>query len=172
MPTDPSKAASRATPKSKTVRPLATPNKRVWVISKYAKQRLATAEAMADQLQLPVNRIDLSEVVSKYIGETEKNLSRVLKEAENTDAVLLLDESDALFGERTTVSDAHDRYANKEISYLLERLERFPRPVVIATRRKHTIDSTLLRRLRLSVVTPLALPKVRPKRTPTKASQA
>ena len=83
------------------------------------------AEILAIELDLPMYRIDLSQVVSKYIGETEKNLKRLFDSADISDMILFFDEADSLFGRRTEVKDAHDRYANLEISYLLERMERF-----------------------------------------------
>ena len=86
--------------------------------------------------QLPLYRIDLSQVVNKYIGETEKNLRRLFDAADAADVILFFDEADALFGKRTEVKDAHDRYANLEISYLLERMERFKGLAILATNRK------------------------------------
>ena len=85
------------------------------------------AEVLADELRLDLYRIDLSQVVSKYIGETEKNLRRVFDAAEEGGAMLLFDEADALFGKRSEVKDSHDRYANIEVSYLLQRMESLPR---------------------------------------------
>src|SRR5690606_25509728 len=93
------------------------------------------AEAIADALALPLYRIDLSQVVDKYIGETEKNLRRLFDASDMADIVLFFDEADALFGKRTEVKDAHDRYANLEISYLLERMERFRGLAILATNR-------------------------------------
>ena len=86
------------------------------------------AEVLAGELRLDLYRIDLSQVVSKYIGETEKNLRRVFDAAEEGGAILLFDEADALFGKRSEVKDSHDRYANIEVSYLLQRMESLPRP--------------------------------------------
>ena len=100
-------------------------------------------------------RIDLSQVVNKYIGETEKNLKRVFDAADVSDMILFFDEADALFGRRTEVSDAHDRYANLEISYLLERMERFKGLAILATNRKKDLDEAFLRRLRYVVDFPL-----------------
>jgi SpoVK/Ycf46/Vps4 family AAA+-type ATPase len=108
-------------------------------------------EVIASQLGSNVHRIDLSEVVSKYIGETEKNLDRVFELAEETGAILYFDEADALFGKRSEVKDAHDRYANIEINYLLKRLEDHKGPVIFATNRKQDIDEAFLRRLRFIV---------------------
>jgi ATPase family protein associated with various cellular activities (AAA) len=105
------------------------------------------AEILALKLDLPMYRIDLSQVVNKYIGETEKNLKRVFDVADVSDMILFFDEADSLFGRRTEVSDAHDRYANLEISYLLERMERFKGLAILATNRKRDLDEAFLRRL-------------------------
>jgi len=113
------------------------------------------AEALATDLDLPLYRIDLSQVVNKYIGETEKNLKRVFDAADVADMILFFDEADALFGRRTEVSDAHDRYANLEISYLLERMERFKGLAILATNRKKDLDDAFLRRLRYIVDFPM-----------------
>jgi SpoVK/Ycf46/Vps4 family AAA+-type ATPase len=94
------------------------------------------ARAVAAALSADLLRVDLSRVVSKWIGETEKHLAAVFDTAERTQAVLLLDEADALFGTRTEVSDAHDRYANLETAWLLQRIERFEGVVVLTTRRR------------------------------------
>jgi hypothetical protein len=106
------------------------------------------AEILAIELDLPIFRIDLSQVVNKYIGETEKNLKRLFDAADISDMVLFFDEADSLFGKRTEVKDAHDRYANLEISYLLERMERFKGLAILATNRKNDLDEAFLRRLR------------------------
>ena len=113
------------------------------------------AEAIAADLELPLYRIDLSQVVNKYIGETEKNLRRLFDAADSADVILFFDEADALFGKRTEVKDAHDRYANLEISYLLERMERFKGLAILATNRKKDLDEAFLRRLRFVVDFPL-----------------
>jgi len=109
------------------------------------------AEAIAAELGLPLYRIDLSGIVSKYIGETEKNLQRLFDAAGGSAAILFFDEADALFGKRTDVQDSHDRYANLEVSYLLDRIESFEGLVILATNRKSDIDAAFLRRLRLIV---------------------
>ena len=113
------------------------------------------AEVIAAELNLPLYRIDLSQVVNKYIGETEKNLRRLFDAADSADVVLFFDEADALFGKRTEVKDAHDRYANLEISYLLERMERFKGLAILATNRKKDLDEAFLRRLRFVVEFPM-----------------
>jgi AAA+ superfamily predicted ATPase len=109
------------------------------------------AEAIADALEQDLYRIDLSAVVSKYIGETEKNLASAFDEAERAGAVLFFDEADALFGKRTDVRDAHDRYANLEVNYLLQRVETFTGLVVLASNREAALDQAFLRRLRFIV---------------------
>jgi hypothetical protein len=109
------------------------------------------AEILADRLDLPMYRIDLSQVVNKYIGETEKNLKRLFDAADVSDVILFFDEADSLFGRRTEVKDAHDRYANLEISYLLERMERFKGIAILATNRKKDLDEAFLRRLRFII---------------------
>jgi SpoVK/Ycf46/Vps4 family AAA+-type ATPase len=92
---------------------------------------------------LDVYRVDLSLVVSKYIGETEKNLSNLFARAENKDWILFFDEADALFGSRTGVRDAHDRYANQEVSYLLQRIEDFEGIVILATKSQNEYGQSL-----------------------------
>lgn len=109
------------------------------------------AEILASELDLPMYRIDLSQVVNKYIGETEKNLKRLFDAADISDVILFFDEADSLFGRRTEVKDAHDRYANLEISYLLERMERFKGVAILATNRKKDLDEAFLRRLRFII---------------------
>ncbi len=113
------------------------------------------AEAIAAEIGMPMYRIDLSQVVNKYIGETEKNLRRLFDAADSGDAILFFDEADAIFGKRTEVKDAHDRYANLEVSYLLERMERFKGMAVLASNRKKDLDEAFLRRLRAIVTFPL-----------------
>jgi SpoVK/Ycf46/Vps4 family AAA+-type ATPase len=109
------------------------------------------AEVLAGELGLDLYRVDLSGVVSKYIGETEKNLSRIFGEARTGTAILFFDEADALFGKRTEVSDAHDRYANIETSYLLQKMEEYDGVVVLATNMRHNMDEAFLRRIRFIV---------------------
>jgi hypothetical protein len=109
------------------------------------------AEVIANDLRVALCRIDLSAVVSKYIGETEKNLARVFDAAEGGGVILLFDEADALFGKRSEVKDSHDRYANIEINYLLQRMEAFRGLAVLATNMKRALDSAFLRRLRFIV---------------------
>jgi hypothetical protein len=112
------------------------------------------AEVIAAELQLDLYRIDLSALVSKYIGETEKNLRRVFDAAEGGAAVLLFDEADALFGKRSEVKDSHDRYANLEISYLLQRMEAYQGLAVLTTNLRSALDTAFLRRLRFVIEFP------------------
>jgi hypothetical protein len=109
------------------------------------------AEVIATHLRLDLYRIDLSAVVSKYIGETEKNLRRLFDAAENGGAILFFDEADALFGKRSEVKDSHDRYANIEINYLLQRMESYRGLAILATNMKSALDQGFLRRLRFVV---------------------
>ena len=112
------------------------------------------AEVLAYELGLDLYRIDLSSVVSKYIGETEKNLARIFQEAEASNAILFFDEADALFGKRTEISDAHDRYANIETSYLLQRMEEYEGMTILATNLRQNLDQAFVRRLRFIVEFP------------------
>jgi hypothetical protein len=112
------------------------------------------AEVLAAELRLDLYRIDLSQVVSKYIGETEKNLRRVFEAAEVGGAILLFDEADALFGKRSEVKDSHDRYANIEVSYLLQRMEAYRGLAILTTNMKDALDTAFLRRVRFVVQFP------------------
>jgi hypothetical protein len=112
------------------------------------------AEVLANDLRLDLYRIDLSQVVSKYIGETEKNLRRVFDAAEEGGAVLLFDEADALFGKRSEVKDSHDRYANIEVSYLLQRMEAYRGLAILTTNMRGALDTAFLRRIRFIVQFP------------------
>ena len=113
------------------------------------------AEVLAQRLDLDLYRIDLAGVISKYIGETEKNLKRVFDAAEESGAILFFDEADALFGKRSEVRDSHDRYANIEINYLLQRMEDYRGLAILATNRKSLLDQAFLRRLRFLIDFPL-----------------
>ncbi|AFL88415.1 AAA+ family ATPase [Terriglobus roseus DSM 18391] len=106
------------------------------------------AEVIAHELELDVCRVDLSQLVSKYIGETEKNIARICEAAEQSGAVLLFDEADALFGKRSEVKDSHDRHANIEVSYLLQRMEVYRGLALLTTNLAENIDPAFLRRLR------------------------
>ena len=105
------------------------------------------AQVIATELGLDIYRVDLATVVSKYIGETEKNLDRIFGAADGSNAIIFFDEADALFGKRSEVSDAHDRYANIEVSYLLQKMEGYEGAVVLATNFQRNIDDAFLRRL-------------------------
>jgi SpoVK/Ycf46/Vps4 family AAA+-type ATPase len=107
--------------------------------------------AIAAELQLDVYRVDLSQTVSKYIGETEKNLDRIFDAAVAANAVLFFDEADALFGKRSEVKDAHDKYANVETAYLLQRVESYPGIVFLATNLSRNLDSAFSRRIHFVV---------------------
>ena len=116
------------------------------------------AEVIANHLRLSLYRIDLSAVVSKYIGETEKNLRRLFDAAEDGGAILFFDEADALFGKRSEVKDSHDRYANIEINYLLQRMEAYRGLAILATNMKSALDTAFTRRLRFIVTFPFPGP--------------
>jgi SpoVK/Ycf46/Vps4 family AAA+-type ATPase len=110
------------------------------------------AEIVANELGLDLYKIDLANVVSKYIGETEQNLSRIFAAADN--AILFFDEADALFGKRSEVRDAHDRYANIEVAYLLQRIEEFDGVVILATNLAKNVDDAFTRRMHHAVEFP------------------
>jgi SpoVK/Ycf46/Vps4 family AAA+-type ATPase len=113
------------------------------------------AEVVASELSLDLYRIDLSSVVSKYIGETEKNLARIFAAGELSNAILFFDEADALFGRRSEVRDAHDRYANIETSFLLQRIEEYEGVVVLATNLRKNMDEAFTRRMNATIEFPL-----------------
>ena len=117
--------------------------------------KTASAEFIAAETGRPLDRVDLSSVLSKYIGETEKNLKTLFDKAENTDGIILLDEADALFGKRTAVNDAHDRRSNIELTYLLKRIETYPGIVILTTNRIANLDPAFVRRARFTVQFPL-----------------
>ena len=112
------------------------------------------AEIIANELGLDLYKIDLSGVVSKYIGETEKNLDCIFKAAESANAILFFDEADALFGKRSEVHDSHDRYANIEISYLLQKMEEYEGVSILASNRRQDLDEAFIRRLAFTVSFP------------------
>src|SRR5918995_3604763 len=112
------------------------------------------AEVLAAELRLDLFRVDLSQVVSKYIGETEKNLGKLFAAAEGGGVILLFDEADALFGKRSEVRDSHDRYANIEVSYLLQRMEAYDGLAILTTNLKGALDAAFLRRVRFGVQFP------------------
>ncbi len=120
-----------------------------------------TATLLGKHTGKDVFRIDLSRVVSKYIGETEKNLSRLFDKAENKNWILFFDEADALFGKRTDVRDAHDKYANQEVAYLLQRIESYSGLVISATNQRAHIDEAFVRRFQAIIHFPMPRPEER-----------
>jgi len=122
-----------------------------------------TANLLGKSTGLDVYRIDLSMLLSKYIGETEKNLARIFEQAASKNRILFFDEADALFGKRTQVSDAHDRYANQEIAYLLQRMEEFPGIVICAASLKANLDKAFIRRFQTVVHFPMPAAALRKK---------
>jgi AAA+ superfamily predicted ATPase len=133
-----------------------------------------TAEVIASDLGLDLHKVDLSSVVSKYIGETEKNLKKIFDEAASGNTILFFDEADALFGKRTEVKDAHDRYANIEINYLLQKMEEHESVIILSSNFGKNIDNAFLRRMQFTVEFPfpgqkyreLMWRKIYPEKTP------
>ena len=123
------------------------------VLFKGANQhiKLAAAQKLAQDAGKDLLRVDLSQVVSKYIRETEKNLNAVFEKAAAKNVILFFDQADALFGKRSKVKDSHDRYANIEVSYLLQKMEAYPGLVILSLNVKSNVDSAFLRRLRYVV---------------------
>jgi MoxR-like ATPase len=119
------------------------------------------AQVLGAQLGLDLFRVDLATIVSKYIGETEKNLERIFTAAHGSNAILFFDEADALFGKRSEVSDSHDRYANIEVAYLLQRMEGYPGAVILATNFRRNIDDAFVRRLDFVIDFPFPEPEDR-----------
>lgn len=117
-----------------------------------------TATLLGKYTGRDVFRIDLSRVVSKYIGETEKNLARLFDKAQNKNWILFFDEADALFGKRTEIRDAHDKYANQEVAYLLQRIESYSGLVILATNQRGNIDDAFARRFQSMVHFPMPRP--------------
>jgi SpoVK/Ycf46/Vps4 family AAA+-type ATPase len=113
-----------------------------------------SAEIIANHVKLDLYKIDLAGIVSKYIGETEKNLDRIFAAAEASNAILFFDEADALFGKRSEVRDSHDRYANIEISYLLQKMETYEGTTILATNLRQHMDDAFVRRLAFTVLFP------------------
>jgi SpoVK/Ycf46/Vps4 family AAA+-type ATPase len=126
-------------------------SKRIYLVAD-SKGKTMTAHILGNRYRRPVFRIDLSVVINKYIGETEKNLEKVFAKAENKDWILFFDEADALFGKRTGVSDAHDRFSNMETAYLLQRIERFEGLVVLASNLKNPISEDVIKQLDLTQI--------------------
>jgi len=111
-----------------------------------AADKLTKVKLLGKEFKKKVFRVDLRQIVSEYIGETEKNLDAVFNKVGSKDWILFFDEADALFGKRTDVRDAHDKYANAEVSYLMQRIEAYPGLVILATNSKSNIDSSFVRR--------------------------
>jgi SpoVK/Ycf46/Vps4 family AAA+-type ATPase len=109
------------------------------------------AQVIANELQMDLYRVDLSQVSSKYIGETEKNLEQIFKEAEQANVILFFDEADSMFGKRTEVKDSNDKYANQETSYILQRIESYEGMVILATNFAQNFDSAFMRRITVSI---------------------
>ncbi|MBQ6886964.1 MAG: ATP-binding protein [Lachnospiraceae bacterium] len=109
------------------------------------------AQIMSTMLELPLYRVDLSQVVDKYIGETEKKLEAIFNLAEKSNTILFFDEADSIFGKRSEVSEAKDRYANTEVSYILQRIDEYDGIVILATNFKNNIDEAFMRRIRYVV---------------------
>ncbi len=122
-----------------------------------------TASLLGKSTGLDVFRVDLSKIVSKYIGETEKNLANIFDQAENKNWILFFDEADAIFGKRTSTSDSKDRYANQEIAYLLQRIEDFPGVLILATNLKSNMDEAFSRRFQSMIYFPTPNPSLRMK---------
>jgi len=130
-------------------------NKGILFIGAPGTGKKILASLIGQQSGKEVYRIDLSMVVSKYIGETEKNLSKIFDAAEHKNWILFFDEADALFGKRTNVRDAHDKYANQEVAYLLQKIENYNGLVLLATNMKNNIDEAFTRRLQSIIHFPL-----------------
>ncbi len=120
-----------------------------------------SAEVIAGELGLDLYVIDLSTVVDKYIGETEKNLDRVFSEADRVNGILLFDEADSIFGKRSEVKDARDRYANVEVAYLLQRMEQFDGMAILTTNLRANVDEAFVRRLDSIIDFPMPEPEDR-----------
>lgn len=133
---------------AKLLKPKKAEGQRILFQGQNSAGKLAAAEKLALESGKRLVRVDLSNVASKYIGETEKNLRAVFDKAMGNDVILFFDEADALFGKRTGVKDSHDRYANQEVSYLLQKIEDYEGLVIISVIKKENIDSPFLRRMR------------------------
>jgi hypothetical protein len=128
---------------------------KVMFFGKPGTGKTQTAAILAADLKKRIYRIDLSQIVSKYIGETEKNLSRIFEAAESRQWILFFDEGDALFGKRTSVNSSNDRYANQEVAYLLQRMEDFEGIIIVSTNLRENIDAAFLRRFQIIVEFPM-----------------
>jgi SpoVK/Ycf46/Vps4 family AAA+-type ATPase len=135
--------------------PSTTKNKRVLFIGDPGTGKKTMASLIAQRSNKEIYRIDLSMVVSKYIGETEKNIRKIFDAAQDKNWILFFDEADALFGKRTNPRDAHDRYANQEVAYLMQQIEEYNGIVILATNMKNNIDDAFIRRFNSIVRFPL-----------------
>ena len=127
------------------------PGTRILVTANTGAQRRRLAESVSKELNRELCRIDVGKLTSKYIGETEKRLRSLFDSGESRGAILFFEEADALFGKRTKVKDANDRYANQEVGYLLQRMEDSPSVIILATSNAKNIDAAFLRRLRVAI---------------------
>ena len=141
---------------------------RILVVASDAAERQQLAASVAAELDRALVRVDLRPAGGKYIGETEKNLEKAFAAAESSEAILFFDEADALFGRRTTVKDAHDRYADQAVSYLLQHIETSRAVIVLATSAVENIDPKFYRRLRFAIKLAAPVPLKRPQ--PTKST--
>lgn len=133
----------------------AAKSKKILFTGKPGTGKTMTASLIAQELKMDIYRIDLSMVISKYIGQTEKNLAKIFDAADHKNWILFFDEADALFGKRTNVSDAHDKYVNQEVAYLLQRIENYNGIVILATNMKSNIDEAFTRRFNSIIKFPL-----------------
>ena len=117
-----------------------------------SNHKMMAAQVVARELKRPLYQINLESIVSKYIGQTEKNISALFDAAEHADAILVFDEADALFGKRTQVRDAHDRYSNKEVGYLLSAVNQYTGLILVTATQKNNLDQAFTRRLRHVIV--------------------
>ena len=125
--------------------------------------RTLAAEVLAKELHTKLITTNFTQLKSRYIGETEKNLARVFDTGAKRGWILFFDEADALFGKRTTVKDSHDRYANQEVSYLLERLEKYPGLVILSANKKSALNAAFMRRMKHVVVFPVSASQTKPR---------
>ena len=146
----PSKTQKQITELSENLSEHFDKNKRILIVGLHSQKTL-TAQVIDSVLDYPLYRVDLASIVNKYIGETEKNLKKVLDYADSKNLILFFDEADALFGKRTDVSDAHDKFANLEISWLLQRIEDYEGIVVLASNEKGRISTDVLEKLGIKV---------------------
>ncbi len=142
------------------MRPLIKPGYRVLFYGPSGTGKTLTAALLGKQYGKDLYRIDLSQIVSTFIGETEKNLERVLKRSETKSWIPFFDEADALFGKRTNVQSAHDKYANQEVSYLLQRVEDYPGLLILASNFKNNLDDAFIRRFHSLVHFPCPTPPI------------